>query len=506
MFPKRLLVALGALALLSAACGTTVSQAEQRAALRNGGQGLDAGADAAGATGDTLLAADGSVDAGGAPTAGGGGTRATAGATTRATTPVTVATAALPATGKGWDKNTIYVGVTTQKDVQTVADGLGAKGLDGGDQEAEALAVINDINRKGGVFGRQVKVIFKDQSTVATAGDPNTAGNEACTYFTQDNPVIAVLNPVTLMDVPSFRACLAKAKVPLFSASVAAVDKQVGVSLQPHFYQLVAPPWDALAPVLLTRLKAQGWFNGWNPLTGQAGPNPVKVGVLTTNDDVGKRVGKTVAATLKAAGHGDAVVYESGGTGDFSGAVLQYSGNQVTHLIAVNADLYAFQISANSQGYKPRYGITSVNAPVTFLQTNSPKGQNNGALGVGWAPSLDVDDARDPGDFGPGETECRRMMTAAGQSFKGKRLAEAVAFAFCDGLRLIAFAAAAGGGLSADAIYAGVQKIAPTFQSGFSFASGLGVGRLFVPGGVRDLAWDNKCDCPRYAGTTTTPL
>ncbi len=60
-------------------------------------------------------------------------------------------------------------------------------------------------------------------------------------------------------------------------------------------------------------------------------------------------------------------------------------------------------------------------------------------------------------------------MTKGGQSFTGKRLAEAVAFAFCDGIRLIATGAQQGGGFSGTQIYAGVQRAAGTFRSSFSF-------------------------------------
>jgi hypothetical protein len=186
--------------------------------------------------------------------------------------------------------------------------------------------------------------------------------------------------------------------------------------------------------------------------------------------------------------------------------VLQFRGNGVTHVVAVNADLLLFQISAASQEYRPRYGITSVNAPQVFLESNSPAGQNTGAVGVGWSPSLDTNDANDPGVMGPAETECAEILAAGGHTYAGKRFAEAVGFAFCDGLRLIVEAANAGNGLDGPSIAAGIQRVAPSFGTAFSFASGLGPDRFFLPGGVRRLAFVEECRCFQYTSTATVRL
>ena len=406
-------------------------------------------------------------------------------------------------TGRGWDRKYVYIGVATQKDAQAAFANVGAAGIDPGDQEGQAKAVVAEMNRRGGMFGRQIQIVFKDQSTVATAENPTSEGAAACTYFTQDHPVIALLNPVTLMDVPSFRACMAKARVPLLSATVAAVDDQVGRTLAPYFYQSTAPSWNALAPTLITQLKAEGYFQGWDPRTSKVTSAKPKVGVLVASDDVGIRVGKLLEQTLTAAGYPGAVVYQyAAGNTDLSSAVLQFSGKGVTHVIAADSTLIAFQISASSQHYQPRYGVTTYNAPQGYLQNVAPKEQQVGDVGVGWAPAFDVDDRRDPGSTGPGDVECRAMLKKGGQTFNGKRLALTLAFAFCDGIRLIDQGAVAGGGLSGQQLYQGILRIAPGFSTAFSFANGLGPKRLFVPGAVRPLAWSTSCTCFAYTSKT----
>ncbi len=437
---------------------------------------------------------DGAVRTGAAAPSGAGGASTTGSSTSGP------GSARVAAKGRGWDERFVYLGVATQKDAEQAFAAAGAKGLQTGNQEAVAQAMAAEVNRKGGILGRQVKIVFKDQQTVATAQDPNTAGAAACTYFSQDRPVIALINPVTLMDVPSFRSCMAKAKVPLFSASVAGVDKKVGDDLAPYFYQSVAPTWDVLAPVLVARLTAQGYFTGWDARLGAKGTNPVKVGVLTDTTVVGKRVGALVSKALEASGQSRPLVFAA--NGDFGGAVLQFAGNGVTHVISTNADLVAFQLSAASQNYRPRYGVHTLNAPVSFLEQTSPRGQNTGAVGVGWAPSFDVNDSNDVDTAG--EKECDAIYAKAGQSFRGKRLAETVAFAFCDAIRLVAASATSGGGFTGPQLFDGVSRTGNDLKVAFAFGNGLSRSTLFLPGAARDLQWAEACSCFRYVGSTTT--
>ena len=412
-----------------------------------------------------------------------------------------------PARGqRGWDDDYVYVGVTTAKDVQAAASSIGASGLDAGDQEGQALAVAAELNRRGGVLGREVKVLFRDVRTIDAARNPERVGNETCTHFTQDQRVVAVFNAVPFIDRPGFRACLAKAQVLLLSASVAAVDQRAAAENAPYFVQLAAPTWDALAPLLASRLTAQGWFGGWDTATGRAGTAPVRVGILVPSDPVSARVAAIITAALTRAERPDVLTFAYLKGGEMGPAVLRFAGSGVTHVVSVNADLFSFQLAAESQRYRPRYAVTSANAPQTFIETNSPKAQNSGAMGVGWAPPVDVSAARDPGDVGAGEAECRGLLQAGGQDVSTTRLAEAVAFALCDGLRLVAAGATASRGLTGPELARGIQLVAPTFAAALPFRAGLGPGRLFLPGGARDLAWDQRCGCMSYPGEATHPL
>lgn len=408
---------------------------------------------------------------------------------------------AIPPTGRGWDRTRVWIGITTEKDVNTAASSLGIQSLDAGDQEGQARAAIAAINKAGGLFGRTVVPAFRDHSTSSLSADADTEGAATCTHFTQDRPVIAVLNPVSLLDRPSFRSCFAKHRLPLLSISVQAIDDRVLRDLGGYVYASVVPTYDRLAPVLAARLQAQRYFTGWNTTTGEPSSSaPVKVGLVVYDDEVGARVEQIMTKALAAVGHRPDATFRYLRSNDLSSAVLRFRQAGVTHVLGTDAKTLYFLIQADSQGYLPRYGVSSYLAPQAFLESTAPDRQLRGAIGVGFAPSLDVSEAQDPGDTNPGERTCRAVMAAGGQSFSGKRFAEAVGFAFCDGIGLMARAAVAGGGFDGGQLSRGVAAVGPGFPTAFTFASALTGTVRAMPGAARDLRYDTACLCFRYAG------
>lgn len=526
---RRPLPALLLVLALTTACGSTVQTTGAGSVLSSGGAaGLSA------PTGDglggTVVAPDGTVDPRGSVDPGGSGGSAPAGTALpgqpgSAVVPGAAAgpaasggaaaapgavpggaapTVGIPATGRGWDAKNVYIGVGTQKDVQQAFSTVGVSNLDAGDQEGQAKAIAAELNRRGGLFGRQVKIVFRDHATIATAQDPNGTAQATCTYFTQDRPVIAYLNPVTLMDVSALRGCFAKAKVPLISASLASLDAEGMRAYAPYLLTTLAPTWDALTPVLVSRLSAQGYFGGWDTATSRTKPGAAKVGILIKSDDIAPRILARIKKAVEAAGAPGVESYTfRSDASDVSSAVLQFRGRGVSHVISTDGGaLLAFMLAAEDQGYRPRYAASSFLTPAIFYEGTAPPAQLVGMTGVGWSASIDVSDAKDPGDAGPGESECKALLAEGGQTFKGKRLAEAVAFAFCDGLRLIVSSATAAGGLTGADVARGMQLAAPKLQTSFSFGNGFGPNRFFLPGAVRDLAYDTGCRCFAYVSKT----
>lgn len=514
----RRMTALLALTAASAACGTTVPLAQQRALQPGGGLGADA-------TGSTVPGASGAGNAGGTlSTSGAGGSStgvtgpsssgaqstssASTGTGSTSATPGASAQApsgaAVPPTGKGWDRTYVYLGVVTENDTQKAFGAFGGS-VDPGDTTAQANAVADEINARGGILGRTVKLRFQDVKTVATATDPTSVGNQVCTHFSQDSPVIAVMSIVTVMDYPNFRSCLARAHIPLFSATVKTVDDVAARALAPYYYQTIGASWNVVAPVLVRRLQAQGYFSGWNARLGQPTSGTAKVGILVDGTDVGTRVGKVLSAEVKRAGY-QALVYQYTQASDGQSKSVQYfEGNNVTHVIVTDVELTAFQNSAAGQSYKPRYGISTYNDPYNNLENGglTPAGANNGAIGIGWAPPMDVSGANDPGAT-PGGPACLKVMAAHGQNFSGKRLAQAYAYSFCDAMHLIALGATTGHGFSGPAIASGIVAGRASFRPAISFGAGVTQDQHAVAGIARDLSYVSSCSCFRYGPTRTS--
>ena len=53
--------------------------------------------------------------------------------------------------------------------------------------------------------------------------------------------------------------------------------------------------------------------------------------------------------------------------------------------------IFVFSASAESQHYRPRYAIHTGIAPQASMQSNAPAAQLAGAMGLGFAPTLDSD-------------------------------------------------------------------------------------------------------------------
>lgn len=406
---------------------------------------------------------------------------------------------AIPPTGQGWDAHHVYVGITTASDASAGLHAIGVS-LDPGNEIGDAQAVVADLNRRGGIFGRQVVLIDKDDKSANVLADPGAAGQADCLYFTQDHPVIDVVNTDALVDTDTFRSCLARAHTPLVTVTTSAFDDQTTASLSPYFYNALSVSWSHLTPLLVTQLAEMGYFHGWNTTTGSAsvGLN-TKVGVLYGTDSAGNRDGPALIAALRRAGYAtDAFQYNQ--DSDAPSAVLRFEQDRVTHVIGVDNFQFFFMTAARSQDYLPRYGITTYNGPQALLESNGNAAQLAGALGIGWYPTLDTDTAQDPGP-GPGTRACLSALAAGGQIFSGKRFAEAVGLAICDGIDLGVFGARAGQGLSATAIRAGIVRLGTDFPTGGAFTSGLSATNFALPGAGRDLGWDGSCDCFTYLGS-----
>jgi hypothetical protein len=497
--PARVGAALGLAALALAACGTTVPVTDRQAGPGGGPLGdvlttpsAPAGsADSAdSAPGSSTASAVGTTRSLSAPNAGRG--PAPSAGPVGGDQPST----ALAATGRGWTADKVFIGVTEIRDQAAASDSVGLKAIATGDQEVQANAVADHLNARGGLFGRKVVMVFDNHATADIAAQQSVEAQKSCTKFTQDTPVVAVINTQTTIETQAYRACLAKAGVPLFGVSVSVMDDQVLNASNGLYFPVIVPTWDRFASFFVDRLKALSYFSPWDADAGGPGRAPVKVGAYIRDDPASERVYQLAAKAFAAAGHKPVTVFRYSQHQDASNAVLQFRAAGVTHLFGLDHLFFIFATQAESQHYRPRYALHSSNAMGVLMQENAPQAQNVGAVGVGTAPSMDI--VGNAGDITPASKLCRGIMKSRGETFNEGGLPQTFAFALCDAIRAAVAGFTAGGGLSGEALRAGIGAVGPTFPPAVTFASGLSATSTVFPAAARDIAYLADCRCYRY--------
>jgi ABC-type branched-subunit amino acid transport system substrate-binding protein len=416
--------------------------------------------------------------------------------------------AGIPAKGVGWDARSIYIGIPTGEDVHQYAGSLGIS-FDPGSLEADAKAVIADLNAKGGLFGRRLVPVFHDNATSDLVANPDAAAQRNCTAFTEDRPVVAVFNAVPNIDTENWHACLQQHSTPLLNGSSSLYDTTSFRQYGPYVWNTLEPNMSTFVPGWVTHLQRLSYFAKWDTRAGGPGSAPAKVGILMPDTRVSQRLAHVMKARLNQLGlptveyaYQDAV---SSYGGDMSAAVLRFNSSGVTHVLSIPpiaAAKLVFMQTAEQQRYRPRYGMSSVDNPTAFV-SNAPGAQLSGALGSGWLPGVDVDTAHDPGQT-PAQRECSAIFKRAGLSFAGdgRRTALMLAFDACTSLKLLVAAARSAGGLAPVSLANGIASIGSGFPTAQTFHSGLSSTSPAMPDEVRDLVYMPSCGCFAYRGGT----
>jgi hypothetical protein len=493
--------AVAALGLCAVACGTTVPEVT---ATRAGGA-VNGGLEAPAPGGPAAVELGGSGEQARPEQARSATDQPTSTRTPNQAPTPTDQGSSLTAKGRGFDARTAYIGVTTQKDASTALAAIGVAGLDFGDQEAQARAAIAEVNRTGGLLSRKLVPRFYDVKSADALTNPQTAAEAACRGLTEDTQVVAVVNLVAAIDLPSFNACLKKHETPVVSGGFVPASNGFFQSLDPYHYGVAAPAYDVMAPLLVARLQALHYFAGWDTTNGGPGNAPVKVGIIHKDSPDQRRIANHLMALLKQRGVDVARTFAYDGsstqatTSGQANAVLPFRTAGVTHVLHLSSEVFYFMNAAENQSYRPRYGLTSLSGTNLLLQGSAPARQLSGSLGIGWLPAADVDAQNRPSTAGG--AVCTRAMRAGGQSVSGG--AALTAAEFCDAVFLVAQAARAGGGFSADALRDGANRLDRSFRPAATFRSGLSTRSTTVPAAARDLAWDAQARVFRYLGTTT---
>jgi hypothetical protein len=502
--------------VLAAGCGTTVPLADQQLGSGPAGFSVPTTAPTSGTGGGTTGGATGITGGGTTGTtggttgiAGGSATGTPGGSTTTGGAPSAPGSAvAIPASGRGWDAKNVYIGIPTAEDFDRTVRAAGASGSNG-NVRGDVDAIVASINKEGGLFGRRVVAAYHDAATADYAYNPTQTAQEMCTYFTQDRPVIAIINGAPQLDgAANFHTCLQKAGVSLLSLSNTDYNDADYRRLGPHLWSTGSLSTDVLVPSLVASLSRQRFFTGWDVLNGSAGSAPVKVGALLPDTAQGRRVGSLLTAALKRQRLKlDSVFhYNPAGLGtDSQAEVLQMKSAGVTHILTmppIAAEIWFFQGASEQQRYRPRYGFTSFNLPLSVEENASlaPARQQIGSMGIGWQPYNDTNATHDPGPT-PGSKKCLAALAAGNQRFtSSQRRGALIAHQLCDALYLLRDAVREGKGFSGPALINGMPPAGTKLRTAGTFAGGLTPNDRGLPGAYRDQQYQAACSCFVYTG------
>lgn len=480
-------------ALCLTACGSTV-QVTSTGSVPDSLTGDGSGTGAAAAPGGGPVAGTGVAGGGSGPAGTSGGLSGTGTATAGGTRPSGTSSSGVVSPG---DRTPIEVGFMVTKDAGQAFKSLGYGGLSTGDGAKQAQAVTAVLNAHGGLAGHPIRPVVFEVDATGDAGQFQTA----CSQFFDDHKVRAILE-ITFNDVVN--GCAKKHGVPLVAAGGITTDERT-LAASPQLALPNQMSVEQAARQLVDGLVRQGWFRP------TSATETVKIGLLTHDDPQYAGVQAIVSARLKAAGLSLADTgyqpypHGSGDTATASNAgrsnVLRFQSRGINRVVVLDAGGFGmswFGISAASQSYYPRYGLTTLSEPSLEPAVLTPQ-QLAGSAGIGWAPVLDTSVPYQSA-MSARTTVCLAAMKRAGEdtSLPAERVA---AESLCEA-----------GFTLQDAWRAG-QPDLPSFQRGLP-AIGSGYQPVSVFGAdfrrsraavdrYRAISYDAGCDCYRYAGAVT---
>lgn len=493
----RVLLVAG-LVSLATACGSTVQLSSSvpgeagEGALGAPGSAMEGPAPGASSPGGTST--QGTTGGVAAPSAGadastsaGAGSTGTTGSTPGQTAPGDAV--ALP----GVTKSTITVGVVAaDPSTSETFENAGYKEASLGNEPANWRAMAKEINDHGGIAGRRLELVFY---LVNLTESPATQGQAACTSFTEDNQVAAVLSGYYY--APAHR-CLSQKGVPSLLGTNYGVDGELAREM-PAVVAWATPLLDRIAGVL------PGAFQRLGKLR-----SGTTAGIIVTDSAPYLRSEARLRSALTSQGvtlvtekirDSDSGDY-SGAVNDASRAVLRFRSEGVTEVMFLSHNAFeptVFMQAASSQGYEPTYLLSSQQYPGT-LAGLVPASQLDGAVGVGWAPALDLSSGY---DTSPRAQACLAAFKKQGITF-GSAVETAAGLLACDGVELLDRAAERPGGLTnGDALLAAARDGRAGFVSAVNFKTTFPSGRPDGVAAYRSMAFSGGCGCFNYQGAVT---
>ena len=484
--------------LLLAACGTTVSgqgtTADTTGGLAPASTAPGAASTPGGPAGSQLTSggANGTVTTNGGTAAAGQTT--TAGGTTSSMSGSTVH---VPATGgdrQGVTATTVKIGVigiNAQSQTETNA-AFGVTTPPANTQDA-MNAIVNWANAHGGIAGHKIVPYYIERDP--NSQDPNYE-ESLCAKMTEDGKVFAVVTN----HISDSEPCYVKHHTLLLNNENFLARDALG-AWNPYVWSPGLGSREGAFRAMVDSLQGQGYFAG-----------KVKLGIVSYDDAETKYEYKvSIKPTLDALHITPEISYvtATGSTDQFArdaqSAELRFSQDKVDHVMFMaggGAAPLIFMNTAESQLYRPRYGLSSIDSPAFLLQGKAPNAQLHNAVGAGYNEIVDVDSQHgDPYPTGSAEKKCYDILKAAGLQSSSRAAAFGAEY-ICDGIFLLQ----AGGlglqtNLSIQTWASATEHLGSTYQATYSLPNGTD----FTPGTrgggqtYRFLKFVDSCECFQYA-------
>lgn len=508
---RRQGLALTALMLATAGCGSTVTLRPQGQSLPDSSGNLSVpGAGAAGGAAGAVSGVPGAGVTGTTSTANGTGQISAAGVAPGQTGN---ASGGRGLVGPGVTPTTITIGLVYFTNGKAFNEAIGVNGITNGDDVADVRIVVDDINRHGGVAGR--KLVILPYAEDATSTQPYAVTAQAmCSYMTQDHKVLAVILAGSLGDP---KECLNRAGTAELDGNTLGLMDSDGRS-QIDF-ATAAMNIDRSVLAAVQAWTVGNWYRPWDTTTGApAAAGTFKMGILTIDQPaLNHAVDKVLLPALARAGHTppasqDIVrLQEPTSAGDdgsvlaaIQNSVLRFRQDGVTHVFIMDSNGSATLFFANdaySQHYFPRLGGGTGNAFQALLETGNIQQQSVvGAVGAGWIPLIDLPyDGSDRKYESSAATHCRALMKAGGQTFSDAN-AESHALGYCDIVTVIATALNRAPTLTATGFAQGAETIGRSMPSALTPGITIASGHHDGAGAFYANVYDGACGCFQYRG------
>ena len=484
-------------AVLLTSCGSTVAVRSQ--VLGNDGLGGGAGTQD---PGTSVTSGSGSTS-GGSGLVGGTSTTGT-GTSGGATTGSGSQTAGTVPVGPSAPAGTRVTSPLSIGVVLTATSNAEAFGVSFGNTYSERQvddAVINSLNAHGGLAGRKVVPVYAQTDTGSSNWE--TDFSAACATFTQDHHVVAVLGYV-FNYFRSFEGCLSAKGIPHLSTGFNVPDREE-LARFPLQLDLDVPTIDRRGLLklvggaqdqVLTSKNRIGLLTDTCPGT----PSSLEHVFLPAASKLGLKVVKTVSISCPN-GNADS----AGAVRALQSAVLSFASANVDRVIlhasSEGPALLLFSLSAESQGYRPTYVVSSL-ANLEALRAEFPANQIGNIHGYGWMPTQDVP----PRDYPkPNALQQRCLALLKSASIRPSAGPDYYyAYNFCESLFVYEQALLKTGGDSE-----GRRVVSAVKGLGTSFASLTNDGGSAfdpshpdAPRSMRHLLYAGSCSCFRYTGPT----